>query len=136
MTEQPKREAAGPRTPNVLPGGSRVDALMNGDAAPLRRDKRRSGYPGKPELGIADARIRQALSVLARDPDPEARKAGVDLAAEAIAALNDFARRAEESSTRHKRLMAKVARTDRKLEAAQAKVAGGGSVARGFGGAA
>jgi hypothetical protein len=97
----------------------RRDATMSEEAAPSappRRSGRQAGYPGKGALGVADERLRAALSRLARDPDPGARLEGARLAEEATERLHALAARAEEASTAAKRARAKVERLSRQLD--------------------
>jgi hypothetical protein len=85
--------------------------------APPRRQGRQAGYPAKLEFGAADQRLRRALSRLARDPDPEARTLGRQLAEQAVSVLQGLAGQAEEASTAHRRMQAEAERLRRSLDA-------------------
>lgn len=84
--------------------------------APPRVQHVRGGYPGKPELGLADSVLRASLARLARDPDPEARRFGAQLAEQATKALLVLAERAEKASTAYKRLQADARRLGDQLD--------------------
>ncbi|RAY13605.1 hypothetical protein DPM19_18170 [Actinomadura craniellae] len=92
---------------------------------PPRREKVRSGYEGKLELGVADDRLRRALSRLARDKDPAARTAGVRIAGEAATLLHRLAADAEEASSATKaqreRMRAHLRRAEEKLRETYAR---------------
>jgi hypothetical protein len=97
------------------------DVPAGGDAPP-RRSGRHAGFPGKADLNLADNALRAGLSKLARDPDPEARRAGARLAQEAIKALLDLSGRAERSSTSFRRMQAAADRLGDKLDRRIAEV--------------
>lgn len=90
------------------------------DGAPIRRSGRMSGYPGRADLLATQARLRGALTALARDPDPKARLEGVRLASMAVEALERLVKAAEQATTPAKRLKAAAERLDRKLDQARA----------------
>jgi hypothetical protein len=115
MTEHTTR---GPESPNGerSPGASRNiartcttpgQAATDAQEAPPRRTGKTPGYPGRPDLDAANARVRKALSQLARDADPEARKLGVALVAEVVNVLHATAERAEQSTTAYRRMLAR-----------------------------
>ena len=100
---------------NRLAGASRAAADICEDPPP-RRSGARCGYPGQGQFGMADARLRRALSVLARDADPAARVAGAEIAEEATNALHAVAERAERASTAWKRAQDRVQRLSEQLD--------------------
>lgn len=84
------------------------------------------GYPGRPELDAANARLRRALARLWREgtrhDDPDIRAAVGPIAAEAAATLDRLAAaatEAENNSARHRAALAveeaKLARLERRL---------------------
>lgn len=78
--------------------------------APERRKGRRCGWQGKDRYDFGAQRLRVALTALARDPDPAARRTGVEISDQAADALHALATRADNATTRARRADAKAER--------------------------
>ncbi|MFI5931279.1 hypothetical protein [Actinoplanes sp. NPDC051494] len=78
--------------------------MSAGEQVPPRRSGHGCGYEGRQELGFAKQRLGAALTDLARDPDPAARCAGVDLAEEATRVLLELTSRAEAATSAAQRI--------------------------------
>lgn len=83
------------------------------DARAPARDQRPRGR--KTEFGRSVDRLRTALSRLGSDRDPYARDTAAEIATEATAALNAWADRAEQASTRQRRAQRQKDRARKKL---------------------
>lgn len=109
-----------PMTDNTDPAPATVDE----EGVPLRRRGRRCGWVGKERYDFGATRLRVALTRLARDPDPDARAAGVAISDEVADLLHRFATRADESTTAARRAREKAARllhkANERLQQAQA----------------
>ncbi|GAB2325615.1 hypothetical protein [Streptomyces variabilis] len=86
---------------------------MADNVKPLRRTG--GGYPGRPQLDAADARLRAQLRRLTRDPDTEHQAAL--LATRAAQALEDIYQAAVKAEEESPRAQALLAREQRKLDA-------------------
>ena len=79
-------------------------------SAPLRRAGRRCGYEGRDEVLAAAYRLTSALTELARDEDPSARRAGLLIARSVATATHKWADEATERSTKTRRDAERVAK--------------------------
>lgn len=131
----PSRACAGVAPPPVVPPtddrsrrGPRNNAHRDAREAeaPPRMTGTRRGYSGKATLNMSDMRLRAALSLLARDVDPEARRTGVRLAEEAMRLLDGITRRAEEASTPYARAQERAAQLVEQLDRLRSRTAPAG----------
>jgi len=84
--------------------------------APPRRSGRRCGYEHRDALLTANRALGKALTALARDPDPTARRFGAELAAEVARFVDDAAARADAASSRSRRIAADLKRRMPRLQ--------------------
>lgn len=78
--------------------------------APARRSGRQCGYEHREALLAANRTLGKVLTALARDPDPEARRLGAELAADVTAYVAAAAAKADAGSSRSKRIAADLER--------------------------
>lgn len=108
----------GDRSPSAPRDSMRTSA---GDAPP-RRSGRRCGYPGRDQLDLTLTLLRAALSELARDEDPEARRAGARLAEEVTETLDRLRDTAERASTRSRRIQAAAIKHGERLDRVRTQI--------------
>ncbi|MFV2102811.1 phage/plasmid primase, P4 family [Micromonospora sp. LOL_024] len=108
---RPLRTVLRPMTGGPGPGSSRTGAGVDAyGTVPVRRSGRGAGYEHRDELLAANRALGAALSKLARDSDPAARQAGVDIAVTVAELVRQATVAAGESSGRSRRAAAEVAR--------------------------
>ncbi|MET7752594.1 hypothetical protein [Micromonospora sp. NPDC005367] len=100
--------------------------MPTAEDVPARRAGRQCGYEHRDTLITANRDLGAALSRLARDADPEARRAGAALAVEVAEFVRAAVVRADQSSGRARRAAADVERElprlERKLDRVRAHV--------------
>jgi len=84
--------------------------------APPRRSGRWCGWENKPAFDAAAMRLRAALTRLARDPDPAARRTGVALSEECAEFMSAMATRADNATTTARRAEQQAARLSARLD--------------------